>query len=308
MGVTDERRPRKDLAMTPELPGIIFMHVPRTGGLTLRRFLTRRYGRAAFPHSDGDAHPIALMGALPQPDRGGNERYLEALSALPEERRAVVRVYIGHFTYGIHQQLPEPSTYFTVLRDPIDRTLSAYNWHRVGRWSESSLREFLTHPLTVGDQQTRRIAGGEWARGSSDTNGMLEVAKQHLVDDFAVVGLKERWEETLLVLADTFGWPRPYYHTYNELPGRPVREGVPDDVVEILGELNRIDYELYRFATSRFDEQLRRDFPDVAGRLRRLRRGNVLWKRVDPHMQRMRRTRYVVRSTAARTFHRVVGR
>jgi len=282
--------------------------MPKTGGLTLRHFLLRRYGTRAFDHHDDRLIPPEILGSMFAPDLGENDRFLRSFASLPTEWQAAVMVFTGHFTYGIHDRLPGPNTYVTLVRDPIDRTLSQFAMRRRNRAPDLTLREFLTHRHTVGDQQTRRLAGGEWARGGADTTGMLEAAKQHLVDDFAVVGLKERWDETMLVLADTFGWERPYYHRYNERPDGRSQLDVPADLVDRLREMHQNDEELYRFAKARFEERLARDHPDVERRVRRLRRGNDLWQRADPHVQRARHMRYRLRSGAARTYHRLIGR
>ena len=293
---------------TVEHPLIIFLHIPKTGGLTLRHFLLRQYrGGAAFDHYDEWMRPIDQQSRMNPPAEGQNGRFLEDFWSLPPDRQARVRVCTGHFSFGIHEHLPAPNTYITMLREPIDRTLSGYHYRRTLRLPDLSLREYVGDPGGVPDPQTRRVAGGEWARGSSDTRGMLDAAKENLSAHFDMVGITERWDETLLMLALKFGWPRPYYHRYNESHGRVTRDEVDEDLLEILKERTQIDRELYLFARAEFEDRLAREYPNIEHEVARLRRGNRVWRHVDRPLQGARRVRYLARSSAARTFHRVRG-
>jgi hypothetical protein len=289
----------------PDTRRIIFLHIHKTGGMTIRHFLKRRYRDASVDIRNVPNHGEHTMGP---PDRGQNDAFLEKFWALPREQRDAMRVCYGHLSYGLHERLPGPSTYITLLRDPIDRVLSMHEFQRVKRGLELSLRDYVMNLAHVGDQQTRRLAGGDWARGLPNTDGMLEAAKQHLTDHFAVVGVTELWDETLLVMADTFGWKRLRYDTHNESPGRLRREAVDDEVLEVIRRQNLLDQELYQFARDRFEARLARDHPDMERRVRRLRRANPVWLEVDRQMKRGKQIPYTIRSGAARTYHRVSGR
>lgn len=88
-----------------------YMHVPKTGGHTLRGWLERVYG------PDGLLlwNPRGLW-KLPAAT--------QELSVLLEERPGVQAV-AGHFPYGVHAALGDrPHRYVTFLRDPVDRWIS----------------------------------------------------------------------------------------------------------------------------------------------------------------------------------------
>ena len=40
---------------------------------------------------------------------------------IPPARLRKTRMFKGHMLFGLHEILPQPSTYITVLRDPVDR-------------------------------------------------------------------------------------------------------------------------------------------------------------------------------------------
>ncbi|MEO5579030.1 MAG: hypothetical protein ABIR58_00110 [Gemmatimonadaceae bacterium] len=70
-----------------------------------------------------------------------------------------------------------------------------------------SLHDFVTNPpfREVDNDQTRRIAGEEPPLGRC-TSAMFELAKQNLRRHFRVVGVTDRFDETLLLMKQAFGW------------------------------------------------------------------------------------------------------
>ena len=46
-------------------------------------------------------------------------------------------MFKGHMLFGLHEVLPQSATYITVLRDPVDRVLSAFYF----------MRSYKLHPL-----------------------------------------------------------------------------------------------------------------------------------------------------------------
>ena len=295
---------------------IIFLHIPRTGGLTLRHLLLRVYGQAAFaPEMEQRLEYISyLVGESPEhrydPDRCWNEQFLRRFHALPPEAQASKRVFIEHLGFGIHKQLG-PSTYITLLRDPVDRVLALHHLRHTRYQVTPVLRDHLADGRDhgVSNYQTRAWTGDtEALLFGKCTPTMLDVAKEHLVEHCAVAGVTELWDEAVLVMADIFGWPQPYYRRHNLAPGRTQREDLDGDVVAMIEEANVFDTELHRFARERFEALVARNYPDMERRLRRLRTGNVVWNKVHPRVTTARHARYLVRSSAARAYHGLRGR
>lgn len=93
---------------------IFFLHIPKNSGTTLNQILARNYRkifRVSWDSSDQAHYPRLLQSAGTSPFVGFE----------------VVR---GHYPYGLHEALPlgEEYTYFTMIRDPIKRTWSQYNY------------------------------------------------------------------------------------------------------------------------------------------------------------------------------------
>jgi hypothetical protein len=91
---------------------LVFEHIPKTAGSTLRTVLRRLYGRGLFLHTNVRA-PLGRFEELQEEVRSG---------------RRPIRAIGSHVGYGLHERLPGALRYahFTLLRDPIQRTISDY--------------------------------------------------------------------------------------------------------------------------------------------------------------------------------------
>ena len=143
----------------------------------------------------------------------------------------------GHVFYGVHEHIPQPSDYITVLRDPIARVVSMYNHilrrpehrlHDVVAGSGMGLEEFARTSTDPGldNQQTRLISGrgqGEVlparpavARGSRRRSSVATSSgRSETSTSFLLVGLTERFDETFILLRRMLGWRLPMYATRN---------------------------------------------------------------------------------------------
>lgn len=232
---------------------LIFLHIPKTGGTTLSRLVVRN-----FP-----SHEIYQIRDPKQPraprfgDAGGTVR---DFMALPEEERARFRCILGHMHFGIHEHVPGPSWYITLLRDPVERVLSQHGqYNRMVENGEKgfarrlSLEAFLRE-RTVADHQTRFLCGWSVKAHSDEEN--LERAKHNLREHFCVVGTLERFNETMLVLGKRLGWSNLTYVRQN-VGSHRLREG--DLGAEPLGRIerdNRLDRALHAFADELLDQSM----------------------------------------------------
>jgi hypothetical protein len=242
---------------------LIFLHIQKTGGTTLHRIVERHYPPEANYFLDSWQFTLGRLINMSDYDR------------------AKIRMLRGHMVFGMHQYLPNSSTYFTVLRDPVGRVISYYyhvrrdpkhHWHDFVVSKDLDLKAFLESGKDIGmtDFQTRVLAGGRWhdsAYGQCPQEA-LWVAKRHLRDHFAVVGLVERFDETLLLLKDVFGWQDLFYVRRNVTQKHPRRDGLSSDTLAAIVEANQIDLQLYQYVTTSFERQVRRQGPAFTARVK----------------------------------------
>jgi hypothetical protein len=248
----DEHRLWRDLLPRSDDRSVIFIHIGRTGGTCLARILGRIYPQAqTFSFSSAD-----IQGSV------------EAFRSLPMEERRHFRLLKGHISFGIHEAVPRPSRYITLVRDPVDRLVSAYFYirerpeHRLHDFlcsSGLSFEEFVRSGITLetDNWETRSISGLQAEFGCCG-EAMLTRAKRNIVNWFAVCGSTERFDETLMLLRATLGWgSAPLYYTpENALRRRPRRADVPASWIEAAERQNPLDRELFAFARSHLERSL----------------------------------------------------
>jgi hypothetical protein len=260
---------------------VIFLHIGKTGGMTLRSVLGRQFPR-------GQVMVVRTRDRRPSGSRLRREETIGQFASLPESERARPRLIEGHVIFGIHEFVPRPSTYITLLRNPVALTISQYNFvsRRPGHWlhdelvsSGMSLDAYVDSGLSLetDNSQTRAISGDTSAGFGECTEGMLDVAKSNIEEHFAVAGLTERFDETLVLLRQAFGWTRLWYVPANVAPKASGSGPISAETRRRIADRNRFDMELYRWAGERLDAAAAAS-PAFAEDVRRLRRENALYR------------------------------
>ncbi|MDD1516000.1 sulfotransferase family 2 domain-containing protein [Priestia megaterium] len=215
---------------------IIFMHIPKTGGTTLNEIFKRSYTENEIY----DHVPLEAMS--------------KHFSQLKEEDKKRIKAVSGHHFYGIHDLFSRPYTYFTMMRNPIDRVISLYYFLKTypGYYEENmrnmSFEEYIDWDSQARNGQIHQICG-------QNSQLSLEKAKENL-KTFEVVGITEMFNESLLLLKDKLGWNDIAYKRKNVTKSRPLLQEVPTEIIKKNKKNNQLDIELYEFAKSDLIKQL----------------------------------------------------
>lgn len=237
---------------------------------------------------------------------GADERgSIKEFTHLPEAERRRIRLLKGHMPYGLHRYLSVPASYITMLRDPVDRIISHYNYvlsspghylHHEVTSREMSLSDYVGSGLSteLTNDQTRLISGVEKVntRLFDDeerrtlrtgrelvTPEILEIAKKNLRDDFAAVGLFSRFDESLLLFKRRLGWRRIYYVRRNVTKAGASTRRVPLEERDLIAKHNEMDAELYEYARRLFQGAVEEEGAGFGRELRRFERNNRLYAR-----------------------------
>jgi len=191
---------------------------------------------------------------------------LAQLRALSQDQRDRLRLIYGHMQYGIHDAFSHSVGYLTLLRDPVARSISDYYFvkkeppsHYLHEQANSlSLEAYLAYRASIArDNVQTRLLSGLWdtVPFKPENANMLERAKYNLRQHFVMVGLTEKFDESLLLLKRILGLRNVYYKPKNVAPSRPRTDSLPEETLEAVRYYNQSDLALLRYGQELFAEQ-----------------------------------------------------
>lgn len=243
---------------------LYFLHIPKTAGTTFTAILHNQF------------NPNEICPAT---------RWYSVLE-IPSEALSQYHVIAGHMTYSLHRVIQKRLIYITMLRDPIERAISYYEQVRRMQphypykkfyTQNMSLEDFIVDPeinfattnaavMMIGEnyslEQVRNLFAirnydDDFTPPPTPTREFLERAKQRL-EEFAFVGLAERFADSINLLTYTFAWhPIGATQELNKSRGRIKREDLPQRTIDAIIEQNQLDIELYEFAKALFERRYR---------------------------------------------------
>ena len=266
---------------------IVFVHLGGCGGLTFSDVFYEMYS--------GVRNFMPVGGSFP-----GNP---PEFSGFPDERKRRYRAIHGHYNFGVHTVLPQSCAYVTVLRDPVEQFISGYYYSRrhfladgskaeegrfatLGEYADDVLKRrtnaqgagyiihFLAHPLDP-----------PWTDERCDWRALTEDGQTKMVCDkldgyFPFVGITERFEETLFMLAYMLGWDKlPYWRRFASTKGRPKRAEHDALTLRKVAQAVGVSSRIYEKYAKNFDESYRgvcKRFPALEERVEEYRRARPL--------------------------------
>ena len=220
-----------------------FCHIPKTAGLSTMASLERQFGKDAI---------------YPLPDDADNvdaPHDIDHLRTVFEARGHQIKVVAGHFPLCVRELLGVPFRTFTVLRDPVDRTLSHLRFQQKidPQYVGMTLEEAYSVPINLFaaiHNQMVKMLGMELGEMNAGSLSFVDFTQEHLdrakaaLDDMDVVGVQSRYPSFIADLEQTFGWSL----------GEPVRSNtteaapVGDFFAAHIANDNALDVELHQYA------------------------------------------------------------
>jgi hypothetical protein len=223
----------------------IHIHVPKNAGSTFNAILARRFGGrylSDYKYPPGyilsEAEKREYVLAHPECECIGNHVFRFPGPPLPE------------VTYR----------YLTFLRHPVPRLVSLYAYERKtsdpSHCSHRPLEEWLDIRLTSRDSaltnyQTYHICGLD-----DPVKMSFDLARRTL-EQFDFVGILEDFDNSLLLLARSLGWPLDdlYYRKVNETKSEST-VAVNSQTRQRILDLNQLDLQLYEYGLERHRRNL----------------------------------------------------
>jgi len=217
---------------------------------------------------------------------------VEALLRDPDKH-----IYAGHFPFGLHEWLSRPSCYMAIVRRPLDRIISLYHYSIQYRdLFLNARKETGQSPQELFDNRTIPDFYMDflpWIKGEQTLTGFLrclspeldngmvrrfsgigmdtypcprealDMAKDNIENYFSVVGIQERFEDTVQMARATFGVNLSEFHVNKGVHKQQKGQKVNLGLKRRIKEMNRMDTELYNWIFERFDKKLANPTPPV---------------------------------------------
>lgn len=250
-----------------QYPGktLIFMHIPKCAGSTLTAILQQNFPECKRFH----VNPMNIVASR------------KKLILLPDEDRDQIDLLYGHLSFGWHEPLDRDAVYFTVVRHPVARITSHYNYVLFGSnqnhylhdeivRKNMSIADYVTSGVSVelNNGQVRLFAGVEdipqepygksmISYGTNDP-ALLDMAMNHAERWFALIGIQECFDETLILLRDILGIRDITYRSLNIGKADGRNYIVPSQKeIDTIVAYNKLDMALYNWALHRLYATLR---------------------------------------------------
>ena len=220
---------------------IVFIHIPKTSGTALCHFLKSHF------------HHRQRLGWY------GKEKCQSGLSNLASQIGDDTRLVYGHFDFGLDQLVDRQVNYFTILRHPVDRLISLYEFTRSKTASERDTPEFVRyaqqHGLLEFIDRYKRVCNGQ-TRIMSGNSGDLEQAKENL--SHCVYGVQDHTDTFALMVARKLQLPATRLPIKNKTEyrgeyGPSLRQQIADRCEK--------DLKLYAFAKANFLSRVESELP-----------------------------------------------
>lgn len=224
---------------------VIFMHIPKTGGQTLRSVVEQNY-------KEGD-----VFRCYPTNPKYPN---LEDFKNISDQEKERMKIIIGHIDYGIHNYISHDYRgYITMMRDPVDRVISSYqhvmrNSEKLRNNCASILKLYEKERMFLDNFQTRMISGINPEFGQC-YDEMLDQAIENIDKHFLMIGLNERYDETLRRFAKLLNWNSIEYERVNSTPNKLTSKCFSKIEINKIKEMNKLDIQLYSYAKKAFLEE-----------------------------------------------------
>ncbi len=231
---------------------LIFLHIPKAGGTNVS-FVSEAIEKI---NTNFKSHRFSVPRVSDQSPnrivedwRGGMQSAEVTLKSNPDFCKNIQFIR-GHFPFGIHVLIKKPARYIALIRNPIERELSATNFdYQRGYVDEASAQKYLLEQ-SIDNPQTRLLAGSASMSGAC-TVATLAKAKENIETHFLLVGITEETNDFIQVLASIQNWG-PIALCKAQVTGEKVFQKESAELVKALSEKHAIDMQLYNWVKDRW--------------------------------------------------------
>ncbi len=276
-------------------PVLIFFHIPKTGGITMKNVFMNCLPDQYFDCDLGAPVTALLVRST--------ARVAEKFHQLPVGRQRAVRCMVGeHVSMDVAAIFDRPSKFFTIVREPVDRVISNFFFNRTLTYlpcypfiKDLTLEEYLDSGIGLDhdNHQVRMLSGCPELDAPWDPEGRristprverrhLDIAKRNIEESFLVAAPMEKYTALVWFLKRLYGWPihRALHRIHHETTNRPTLDSISEKTRKRLERSNQYDIELHEWVKDRFAKQIEPLEPKFSREVRRFDMLNRSYRRI----------------------------
>jgi hypothetical protein len=231
------------------LPNILFVHISKTAGKALVKSIKSNYN---------DKSILEVYRKTPMQNGltiNPNE-YIETCLKQQYTSNELdnIEFFAGHVAYGIHSMFKQKFDYITMVREPVDRIVSHYYYSLktdlTVKEKYADLEDYVENRIDIHNWMTKRLSNVDF------NGGDLDLAKKNIVENFALCGITEKYEETLALLTKMYGLSLKNI-TVNKNSDRVPISDIDEKIINKIKTIHYKDIQLYKFAKEIFEIKLK---------------------------------------------------
>ena len=232
----------------------VYLHVPKCGGTTLSQLLecgAQYQARGYRRYVIRDFSPGAFI-------RPGWTGAWQEIQRKLGEGQPVPDTITGHFPFGVHDLISRECRYITLLRDPVRREVSVFNYMYQKGFIRGNLEleKIIQDRMVLDNPQVRMLAGIDAMYGIC-TEETYQHAIKNLDNLFDLVGTVEESADFIRALAAWNRWPAMLY-ARAQVTGIKLITSIAPDVASLIGSYHSFDTRLHRYASEKWRDWKRK--------------------------------------------------
>lgn len=247
---------------------LFFLHLPKSAGTTLNSILEKIYPQKQIFSIAKEVRRKFGSNWVNEATSTRENVAFDVFKGMTDRQLNSLKIVKGHMGFGWHEKVKKNVSYFTFVRQPIDRIVSQYYYikrikgHALQKQIESQnldLRAFVERgiSLVADNGMTRKIAGiSDEIPFQSYGKEILDKAKDNIENHFSSIGLSEYFDESIVLMQAKYEWTRPYYIKQNVTDGRKKVTEINSSTLKIIEHFNALDMELYDYIKKIFRNQI----------------------------------------------------
>lgn len=237
---------------------LVFLHVPKTGGVSFHQLLAKGFTAKEICVAKNDAILSYPLGALTQ-----------------------YKFFSGHFNMQTAKLIPGRKKIVTMLREPTARLISLYHYIRAHKpeYTDKLNKDIfkLASDLNLAEFFRSQIASSRSTRLDNDlirsltgdyTTHAMSLLPQavHELENLTAFGILERFDDSVELVFDALDKPKPdaelHVNRLDDVMRRDVtfrsiqKESLTDDARQAMSSFVEADTLLYQHALALFDQRL----------------------------------------------------